>query len=144
MKKIVIFCDCLRAFCENPIFMWKIRFFRVISLIFCVKRLASLGSPRQGFNSLKTTEAMASQGFHWPHCPSKKNCCLALDTINHEQNLAEMTIGQVLFEWYTWPQGRHQGPCLSLKGEVQSRITIILKESIKISLQIGAKMMKIG
>ena len=42
MKKIVIFCDCLRAFCENPIFMWKIRFFRVISLIFCVKRLASL------------------------------------------------------------------------------------------------------
>ena len=41
-KKIVIFCDCLRAFCENLIFMWKIRFFRVISLIFCVKRLASL------------------------------------------------------------------------------------------------------
>ena len=31
-----------------------------------------------------------------------------------------------------------------LKGEVQSRITIISKESIKISLQIGAKMMKIG
>ena len=30
------------------------------------------------------------------------------------------------------------------KGEVQSRITIISKESIKISLQIGAKMMKIG
>ena len=42
-EKIVIFCDCLvRAFCENPIFMWKIRFFRVISLIFCVKRLSSL------------------------------------------------------------------------------------------------------
>ena len=31
-----------------------------------------------------------------------------------------------------------------VKGEVQSRITIISKESIKISLQIGAKMMKIG
>ena len=31
-----------------------------------------------------------------------------------------------------------------IKGEVQSRITIILKESIKLSLQIGAKMMKIG
>ena len=30
------------------------------------------------------------------------------------------------------------------KGEVQSRITIISKESIKISLQIGAKMTKIG
>ena len=38
-------CDILRlsqSFCENPIFMWKSRFFRVISLIFCVKRLASL------------------------------------------------------------------------------------------------------
>ena len=33
---------------------------------------------------------------------------------------------------------------MTLKGEVQSRITIISKESIKISLQIGAKMMKIG
>ena len=32
----------------------------------------------------------------------------------------------------------------SIKGEVQSRITIILKERVKISLQIGAKMMKIG
>ena len=32
----------------------------------------------------------------------------------------------------------------NIKGEVQSRITIISKESIKISLQIGAKMMKIG
>ena len=31
-----------------------------------------------------------------------------------------------------------------LKGEVQSRITIISKERVKISLQIGAKMMKIG
>ena len=31
-----------------------------------------------------------------------------------------------------------------LKGEVQSRITIISKESIKISLQIGAEIMKIG
>ena len=30
------------------------------------------------------------------------------------------------------------------KGEVQSRITIYSKERIKISLQIGAKMMKIG
>ena len=30
------------------------------------------------------------------------------------------------------------------KGEVQSRITINSKERIKISLQIGAKMMKIG
>ena len=30
------------------------------------------------------------------------------------------------------------------KGEVQSRITIISKERVKISLQIGAKMMKIG
>ena len=30
------------------------------------------------------------------------------------------------------------------KGEVQSRITIILKERVKISLQIGANMMKIG
>ena len=30
------------------------------------------------------------------------------------------------------------------KGEAQSRITIISKESIQISLQIGAKMMKIG
>ena len=30
------------------------------------------------------------------------------------------------------------------KGEVQSRITIILKERVKISLQIGAKIMKIG
>ena len=33
---------------------------------------------------------------------------------------------------------------LDLKGEVQSRITIILKERVKISLQIGANMMKIG
>ena len=31
-----------------------------------------------------------------------------------------------------------------LKGEVQSRITINSKERIKISLQIGSKMMKIG
>ena len=31
-----------------------------------------------------------------------------------------------------------------VKGEVQSRMTIILKERVKISLQIGAKMMKIG
>ena len=31
-----------------------------------------------------------------------------------------------------------------LKGEVQSRITIISKERVKISLQIGAKIMKIG
>ena len=30
------------------------------------------------------------------------------------------------------------------KGEVQSRITIILKERVKISLQIGGNMMKIG
>ena len=30
------------------------------------------------------------------------------------------------------------------KGEVQSRITISSKKRIKISLQIGAKMMKIG
>ena len=33
---------------------------------------------------------------------------------------------------------------LHVKGEVQSRITIISKERVKISLQIGAKMMKIG
>ena len=32
----------------------------------------------------------------------------------------------------------------ALKGEVQSRITIISKERVKISLQIGANMMKIG
>ena len=31
-----------------------------------------------------------------------------------------------------------------IKGEVQSRITINSKERIKISLQIGSKMMKIG
>ena len=32
-EKIVIFCDCLvRAFCENPIFMWKIRFFLGLSV----------------------------------------------------------------------------------------------------------------
>ena len=31
-----------------------------------------------------------------------------------------------------------------VKGEVQSRITIISKERVKISLQIGANMMKIG
>ena len=31
-----------------------------------------------------------------------------------------------------------------LKGEVQSRIIIISKERVKISLQIGAKIMKIG
>ena len=31
-----------------------------------------------------------------------------------------------------------------IKGEVQSRVIIILKERVKISLQIGAKMMKIG
>ena len=33
---------------------------------------------------------------------------------------------------------------VKLKGEVQSRITINSKERITISLQIGAKMMKIG
>ena len=33
---------------------------------------------------------------------------------------------------------------LIFKWEVQSRITIISKERVKISLQIGAKMMKIG
>ena len=33
---------------------------------------------------------------------------------------------------------------LIFKGEVQSRITIISKKRVKISLQIGAKMMKIG
>ena len=38
--------------------------------------------------------------------------------------------------------GKHNNH--GFKGEVQSRITIISKESIKISLQIGAKMMKIG
>ena len=32
----------------------------------------------------------------------------------------------------------------AFKGEVQSRITIISKERVKISLQIGAKIMKIG
>ena len=37
-----------------------------------------------------------------------------------------------------------QGSRARLKGEVQSRITIISKESITISLQIGAKIMKIG
>ena len=31
-----------------------------------------------------------------------------------------------------------------VKGEVQSRITIISKERVKISLQIGSKIMKIG
>ena len=31
-----------------------------------------------------------------------------------------------------------------VKGEVRSRITIISKERVNISLQIGAKMMKIG
>ena len=31
-----------------------------------------------------------------------------------------------------------------LKGEVQTKINIILKERVKISLQIGAKIMKIG
>ena len=31
-----------------------------------------------------------------------------------------------------------------IKGEVQSRIIIISKERVKISLQIGAKIMKIG
>ena len=36
------------------------------------------------------------------------------------------------------------GNSRGLKGEVQSRITIISKERVKISLQIGAKMMKIG
>ena len=33
---------------------------------------------------------------------------------------------------------------ITLKGEVQSRIIIISKERVKISLQIGANMMKIG
>ena len=33
---------------------------------------------------------------------------------------------------------------VNVKGEVQSRITIISKERVKISLQIGAKIMKIG
>ena len=33
---------------------------------------------------------------------------------------------------------------IGIKGEVQSRITIISKERVKISLQIGAKIMKIG
>ena len=33
---------------------------------------------------------------------------------------------------------------IAFKGEVQSRITIISKERVKISLQIGANMMKIG
>ena len=33
---------------------------------------------------------------------------------------------------------------MTLKGEVQSRINIISKERVKISPQIGAKMMKIG
>ena len=32
----------------------------------------------------------------------------------------------------------------TVKGEVQSRINIISKERVKISPQIGAKMMKIG
>ena len=32
----------------------------------------------------------------------------------------------------------------AFKGEVQSRITIISKERVNISLQIGAKIMKIG
>ena len=32
----------------------------------------------------------------------------------------------------------------NIKGEVQSRIIIISKERVKISLQIGAKIMKIG
>ena len=35
-------------------------------------------------------------------------------------------------------------PNRGFKGEVQSRITIISKERVKISLQIGANMMKIG
>ena len=39
---------------------------------------------------------------------------------------------------------RESGAIREFKGEVQSRITIISKESIKISLQIGAKLMKIG
>ena len=33
---------------------------------------------------------------------------------------------------------------LYIKGEVQSRITIISKERVKISLQIGSKIVKIG
>ena len=44
---------------------------------------------------------------------------------------------------YVWPPGLLAFLKI-LKGEVQSRITIISKERVKISLQIGAKMMKIG
>ena len=35
-------------------------------------------------------------------------------------------------------------PSVKIKGEVQSRIIIISKERVKISLQIGSKIMKIG
>ena len=47
---------------------------------------------------------------------------------------------------HPWQRTRdHSVWRLTLKGKIiQSRITIISKESIKISLQIGAKIMKIG
>ena len=51
------------------------------------------------------------------------------------------------FFFFFWVGGGGGGDNLYygfIKGEVQSRITIISKERVKISLQIGAKMMKIG
>ena len=41
-------------------------------------------------------------------------------------------------------RAEHTRPYRLLKGEVQSRINIISKERVKISPQIGAKIMKIG
>ena len=69
-----------------------------------------------------------------------------------QQNLSEIAQGQLMWHeisplliksGYGAGIELHNTKCL-LKGEVQSRITIISKERVKISLQIGANMMKIG
>ena len=70
--------------------------------------------------------------------------------VGHEKDDAITSLCKVLTDYLLHYQTViihfEELPILSIrfKGEVQSRITIISKESIKISLQIGAKMMKIG
>ena len=52
-----------------------------------------------------------------------------------KQEIAELCFTQLCDTWIVWITVQ----CTVLKGEVQSRITIISRERVKISLQIGAK-----
>ena len=68
----------------------------------------------------------------------EKSTALCDFVISHQMDILAIT--------ETWLTGDERDHCTiaDIKGEVQSRITIISKGRVKISIQIGAKIMKIG